>query len=65
MTFLTHREAAMIATREVKKNRKAPLHGHESDEKKNWSLTQRIGPWSSFSFYSNLKHGLIRIDPVN
>ena len=21
--------------------------------------------WSSFSFYSNLKHGLIRIDPVN
>jgi REP-associated tyrosine transposase len=22
-------------------------------------------PWSSFSFYSNLKHGLIRVDPVN
>src|SRR6202521_3001943 len=22
-------------------------------------------PWSSFSFYSKLKHGLIRIDPVN
>jgi hypothetical protein len=22
-------------------------------------------PWSSFSFYSNLKQGLIRIDPVH
>jgi REP-associated tyrosine transposase len=22
-------------------------------------------PWSSFSFYSNLEHGLIRVDPVN
>ena len=22
-------------------------------------------PWSSFSFYSKLKQGLIRIDPVN
>ena len=22
-------------------------------------------PWSSFSFYSNLKSGLIRVDPVH
>jgi putative transposase len=25
----------------------------------------RDWPWSSFSFYSNLEHGLIRIDPIN
>ena len=28
------------------------------DHPKDW-------PWSSFSFYSKLKHGLIRVDPVN
>jgi hypothetical protein len=29
-----------------------------ADHPKDW-------PWSSFSFYSKLKHGLIKIDPVN
>jgi putative transposase len=35
-----------------------PLKRKLVDHPKDW-------PWSSFSFYSNLKHGLIRVDPVN
>jgi putative transposase len=35
-----------------------PLKRKLVDHPKNW-------PWSSFSFYSKLKHGLIRVDPVN
>jgi hypothetical protein len=35
-----------------------PLKRKLVDHPKDW-------PWSSFSFYSKLKHGLIRIDPVN
>ena len=34
-----------------------PLKRNLVDHPKDW-------PWSSFSFYSNLKSGLIRIDPV-
>ena len=32
--------------------------------KRNWSSIPKDWPWSSFSFYSNSKHGLIRVDPV-
>ena len=35
-----------------------PLKRKLVDHPKDW-------PWSSFSFYSKLKHGLIRIDPIN
>ena len=35
-----------------------PLKRKLVDHPKDW-------PWSSFSFYSKLKHGLIRVDPVN
>jgi putative transposase len=35
-----------------------PLKRKLVDDPKDW-------PWSSFSFYSNLKSGLIRVDPVN
>ena len=35
-----------------------PLKRKLVDHPKDW-------PWSSFSFYSNPKHGLIRVDPVN
>jgi putative transposase len=35
-----------------------PLKRKLADHPKDW-------PWSSFSFYSKLKTGLIRIDPVN
>ena len=35
-----------------------PLQRKLADHPKEW-------PWSSFSFYSKLKQGLIRIDPVN
>jgi REP element-mobilizing transposase RayT len=35
-----------------------PLKRKLVDHPKDW-------PWSSFSFYSNLKSGLIRVDPVN
>jgi putative transposase len=34
-----------------------PLKRRLVDHPKDW-------PWSSFSFYSNPKHGLIRVDPV-
>ncbi|HEV2523115.1 MAG TPA: transposase [Candidatus Acidoferrales bacterium] len=34
-----------------------PLKRKLVDHPKDW-------PWSSFSFYSNSKHGLIRVDPV-
>jgi putative transposase len=34
-----------------------PLKRKLVDHPKHW-------PWSSFSFYSNSKHGLIRIDPI-
>jgi hypothetical protein len=34
-----------------------PLKRKLVDHPKAW-------PWSSFSFYSNLKNGLIRVDPV-
>jgi hypothetical protein len=36
----------------------SPLKRKLVDHPKDW-------PWSSFSFYSNVKHGLIRVDPVN
>jgi putative transposase len=35
-----------------------PLKRKLVDHPKDW-------PWSSFSFYSTLKHGLIRVDPIN
>jgi putative transposase len=35
-----------------------PLKGKLVDHPRDW-------PWSSFSFYSNLKQGLIRVDPVH
>jgi hypothetical protein len=35
-----------------------PLKRKLVDHPKEW-------PWSSFSYHSNLKHGLIRVDPVN
>jgi putative transposase len=35
-----------------------PLKRKLVDHPKDW-------PWSSFSFYSNLKHGLIRVDPIH
>jgi len=35
-----------------------PLKRKLVDHPKDW-------PWSSFPFYSNPKHGLIRVDPVN
>jgi putative transposase len=35
-----------------------PLKRKLADHPKDW-------PWSSFSFYSKLQHGLIKIDPVN
>jgi putative transposase len=35
-----------------------PLKRKLVDHPKDW-------PWSSFSFYSNLKNGLIRVDPVH
>jgi hypothetical protein len=36
---------------------KNPLKRKLVDHPKDW-------PWSSFSFYSNSQHGLIRVDPV-
>jgi len=35
-----------------------PLKRKLADHPKDW-------PWSSFTFYSKLQHGLIKIDPVN
>ena len=35
-----------------------PLKRKLVDHPKDW-------PWSSFSFYSNLKHGLIQVDPIH
>jgi hypothetical protein len=35
-----------------------PLKSKLIDHPKDW-------PWSSFLFYLKLKHGLIRVDPVN
>jgi hypothetical protein len=35
-----------------------PLKGKWVDHPKDWL-------WSSFSCYSNPKHGLLRVDPVN
>jgi REP element-mobilizing transposase RayT len=38
---------------------------HMNPLKRKLVLHPKDWPWSSFLFYSNPKHGLIRVDPVN